>query len=286
MLEIGSVLVPILNGLSNGLALALAAVGLTLVFGVMHVVNLAHAEFYMVGAYLTLFLMGVLGNYWLALLIGAILTAIVALPVERLTLAPIRERDPIQSMIITFALLFVFHQLAFEVFGGHTRSLPMPVEGSINLGLLSYPANRLLIIVAAPIVLLLVWFFLEKTRYGLLIRASAQDIENARSLGVPVSKVYSITFALSAFLAAIAAGFLAPLRGVYPTMGLSVLLDIFIITIIGGLGSIPGAIIAALFIGFSRSISSIWIAPWVAEVVVLAAVILVLLVRPEGIFGE
>ena len=286
MIGLSEIAIPVLNGLSTGLSLALVAVGLTLVFGVMHVVNLAHTEFYMIGAYLILVLYGVVGNYWVALLLAAVAVVALALPVERLVFAPIRDREPVQSMIISFALLFISHRAAFEIFGGQIRSISTPVSGATDLWYVTYPTERLLIIVAAAIVLTLVWVFLEQTRYGLVIRASAQDIENARSLGIRVDRVYAMTFAISALLATIAAGFLAPIRGIYPTVGLTVLLDIFIIVIVGGMGSIPGAVVAALLIGLTRSIATVWIPPWTTQLLVFVLVIVVMLIRPQGIFSN
>lgn len=281
---IETLLISILNGLSTGLSIALIAVGLTLTFGVLHIINLAHAEFYMIGAYFTIVCIGVIGNYWLALLVASIAVAALSLPIERLTLEPIRDRDSIYSLIITFALLFISHQAAFEIFGGRTQSMEFPVSGSLTMGPVTYPTSRLVIIVAAGLILILVWLFLERTRFGLLIRACAQDIDNARNLGVPADRIYSLTFAFGAFLAAIAAGFLAPLSGVYPTMGLDVLIDAFIVVIIGGLGSIPGAILAALLVGLTRSFSVLVFPSWVAQLTVFALVIVVLLIKPEGIF--
>lgn len=285
MVGFQEVVIALLNGVSIGLSIALVAVGLTLIFGVMHVINFAHGEFYTLGAYFTLGLLGVVGNYWAALFIAGIFVVVISLFVERLTLAPIRNRDPIQSLIVTFGLVLVSEELIREVFGGNIKSLSMPVQGSLVVGPLSYPMRRIVVIVGALVVLSLVWLFLERTRLGIMIRASSQDIDAARTLGIPANRIYSFTFALSAFLAAIAAGFLAPIQGVYPSMGITVLLDAFIVVIVGGLGSIPGAILAALLIGFSRSFSVLWVPSSVALIGSFLILIVVLLLKPEGIFS-
>jgi branched-subunit amino acid ABC-type transport system permease component len=278
--------VQILNGLSYGFSIALLAIGLTLVFGIMDIVNFAHGEFYMMGAYGLLIVSGILGNFWISLISVAIVVSVVAVLIDKLTLEPIRDRDPMHSLIVTFGIVIILQQLALTIFGGDPRSITSPVTGAINFGPIFYPQIRLLTIGGAIVVLAFTWLFLEKTRIGILLRATGQDLTAARLLGVPATRIFSLTFALSAFLAVIGAGLLVPQRAIYPTMGGSVILDAFIVVILGGLGSISGAVIAALLLGLIQSLSVIWLPSYLAQVLGFFFMVIVLLFKPEGIFGE
>lgn len=285
MVDPSVVLSQVMNGLTFGFSIALVALGLSLIFGVMDIVNFAHGEFYMMGAFGIFLLAPVLNNFWLAVVVAALAVSVIGVLVERITIKPLRGRDPMQSLIVTFGLVLVFQQASFEAFGGEVRTVAAPIKGSISFAGITYPSFRIFIILVSPIIIGIVYQFLQRTRIGVLIRASAQDLETARTLGVPADRVFMLTFGLSALLAGIAAGFLVPIRSIYPTMGGDVILDAFIIVIIGGLGSIPGVIVAALAIGLVQSLSVIWLPAFASEVVSFALLIVVLLVRPSGLFG-
>jgi branched-chain amino acid transport system permease protein len=285
MVDPSVVLAQVMNGLTFGFSIALVALGLSLIFGVMDIVNFAHGEFYMMGAFGIFLLVPVLNNFWLAVVVAALAVAVIGILVERLTIKPLRGRDPMQSLIVTFGLVLIFQQASFEVFGGEVRTVAAPIKGSVSFAGITYPSFRIFIILFSPIIIGIVYQFLQRTRIGVLIRASAQDLETARTLGVPADRIFMLTFGLSALLAGIAAGFLVPIRSIYPTMGGDVILDAFIIVIIGGLGSIPGVIVAALAIGLVQSLSIIWLPAFASEVVSFALLIAVLLVRPSGLFG-
>ena len=278
-------IVQLLNGLSIGLSIALIASGLTLIFGVMDIVNFAHGEFYMIGAYGTVALVPIVGNFWVALVGAVIITVGISLLIERLTLKPLRGRDPLQSLIVTFGFVLVFQQLALEIFGGSPLEMPTPITGTLSIAGVTYPWIRIATIVGATIILAALFLFLSRTRLGIMMRASADDLNTARTLGVPADRVFSLSIGISAVLAALAAPFLAPIRGVTPTMGAGVIIPAFIVVIVGGLGSVTGAVVAALIIGMIEAMAVLFIPPFTAQIISLGVLILVLLARPEGLFG-
>lgn len=283
---LGEVLVQTLNGISIGLSIALIAASLTLIFGVMDIVNFAHGEFYMLGAYGTIVILPFVGNFWLGLVLAAIGVSLFALIVERLALKPIRDREPLQSLIVTFGLLLVLEQTVLEIFGGAPMGMPTPVTGTLNIAGITYPWVRVVAIFGSIIIFGALFLFLSRTRLGVMMRASAQDLDAARTLGVPADRVFAISFALSCGLAALAAGFLAPIRGVTPTMGSGVIVEAFIVVIVGGLGSVIGAVVAALIIGLTQSLSVIVLPAYATQIIALAFLIVVLLIKPEGLFGD
>jgi len=275
------------------LGIALIAAGLTLIFGVMDIVNFAHGEFYMLGAYgvviLLPYIAGVIGpgiGFWIALVLSSILVAIFAIVLERLTLKPIRERDPLQSLIVTFGVVLILQQAVLEIMGGSQRGMPIPVSGTFSAGAVTYPWLRIATIVGGAVVIIALFIFLRQTRLGIMMRASAQDLDTARTLGVDADRVFSASFAISAALAAFAAGFMGAIRGVAPTMGLTVILDAFIVVIVGGLGSVFGAVIAALLIGLTQALSVLWLPNFMDRIIALALLVVVLLIKPEGLFGD
>lgn len=286
----------IINGLSFGFSIALVAIGLSLVFGSMDIVNFAHGEFFMMGGYGLFFLLPILaglpliGESWAlvyvtAMIIAAAIVALIAIVIEKLTLEPLQGRDPLQSLIVTFGLVLILQQIAFELFGGGIKQVRPMVSGSVSLAGISYPSNRLIAILGALLLLGGVYWILVKTRFGIQIRAAAQDRETARSLGVQADRVFMAAFGLSAILAVFAAAFLVPLRSLYPTVGATVILDAFIVVIIGGLGSITGAVVAALLIGLMQSLTVLFLPPFASQIASFALLIVVLLVRPQGLMG-
>jgi branched-subunit amino acid ABC-type transport system permease component len=282
----GQILVQLLNGISIGLSIALIAAGLTLIFGVMDIVNFAHGEFYMLGAYGTIVLLPFIGNFWIGLVLVSVGVGLFGAALERLTLKPIRERDPLQSLIVTFGFILVLQQLILEIFGGSPRGMPTPISGTVNVAGITYPWVRIAAIVGAIAVLAALFVFLSRTRLGIHMRASAQDLDAARTLGVRSDRVFSMSFAISTALAALAAGFMAPIRGVSPTMGVGVIIDAFIVVIVGGLGSVIGAVVAALIIGLTQSMTVLVLPPYMSQIIALGLLVIVLLVKPTGLFGE
>jgi len=280
-----TLLVQLLNGLSIGLSIALIASGLTLIFGVMDIVNFAQGEFYMIGAYGTIALLSLVGNFWVGLAGAIVLAGVVGVGMERITLKPLRDRDPLQSLIVTFGFVLVFQQAALEIFGGSPRSMPTPITGTFSMFGITYPWIRISTIVGSAIILAGLFAFLSRTRLGIMMRASAEDLDTARTLGIPADRIFSISMAISAGLSAVSAAFLAPIRGVSPTMGAGVIVISFIVVIVGGLGSVTGAVGAALLIGLVQAMTVLFLPAFVSEIMALGVLILVLLVRPEGLFG-
>jgi branched-subunit amino acid ABC-type transport system permease component len=284
--EATTIVVQLLNGISIGLSIALIAAGLTLIFGVMDIVNFAHGEFYMIGAYGTIAFLPYLGNFWIAVAGAALFTAAFSVGMERVTLKPLRGRDPLQSLIVTFGFVLILQQLALEIFGGSPQEMPTPITGTLQIFGITYPWIRIAMIVGGVIILAALFYFLARTRLGIMMRASAEDLDTARALGVPSDRVFSLSIGISAILAALAAPFLGVVRGVNPTMGAGVIIPAFIVVIVGGLGSVWGAVVAALIIGLIESMTVLVLPPWMSQILALAVLIGVLLVRPEGLFGE
>lgn len=283
--EATTVVVQFLNGISIGLSIALIAAGLTLIFGVMDIVNFAHGEFYMIGAYATIAILPFVGFFWVSVILAALFAGVVGIAIERLTLKPLRGRDPLQSLIVTFGFVLIFQQAALEIFGGAPRGMPTPITGTLSIFGITYPWIRIATIVGGVIILAGLFFFLSRTRLGVMMRASAEDLDTARALGVPSDRVFSLSIGISAVLAALAAPFLGPIRGVNPTMGAGVIIVAFIVVIVGGLGSVRGAVVASLLIGLIESMTVLFIPPWMSQIIALLVLIVVLLAKPEGIFG-
>jgi branched-subunit amino acid ABC-type transport system permease component len=283
--EATTILVQLLNGVSIGLSIALIAAGLTLIFGVMDIVNFAHGEFYMIGAYGTIAFLPFIGNFWLAVAVGVLLTAVVGIGIERIALKPLRGRDPLQSLIVTFGLVLILQQAALEIFGGSPKDMPTPITGTVKFFGITYPWIRIATIIGAVVIIGALFVFLSRTRLGIMMRASAEDLDTARALGVPSDRVFSLSVAISAILAALASPLLGPIRGVNPTMGAGVIVTAFIVVIVGGLGSVRGAVVASLLIGLIESMTVLFIPPWMSQILALAVLIVVLLVKPEGLFG-
>jgi branched-subunit amino acid ABC-type transport system permease component len=287
MVEVNLIFTQLLNGFSIGLSIALVAMGLTLVFGVLNIVNLAHGEFFMLGGYgIFLLYPSIIGSFTVAVVLSAFIVSLIAILIEQLTLRPIRDRDPINTLIVTFAWIFILEQLAFEFFGGRTKTIEAPLQGSLNLVGISYPIWRLVVIVAGILTSIFIYVLLKRTRIGILIRASGDNLDMTRALGVSSRLIYISVFAFSAFLAVIAAGLVTPIQGVKPTIGISILIPAFIAVIIGGLGSVTGTFIAAVFVGVISSVSAIWLSPWITDITIFLLLIIILLYKPEGIFGH
>ncbi|MFB6311005.1 MAG: branched-chain amino acid ABC transporter permease [Salinirussus sp.] len=283
--QAGTIVVQLLNGISIGLSFALIAAGLTLIFGVMDIVNFAHGEFYMIGAYATLVVLPYVGIFWVGVAIAALISAAIAIIIERVTLKPLRGRDPLQSLIVTFGFVLILQQAALEIFGGSPKDMPTPITGTVKFFGITYPWIRIATIVGGLIIIAALFLFLRRTRLGIMMRASAEDLDTARALGVPSDRIFSLSMGISALLAALAAPFLGVIRGVNPTMGSGVIVTAFIVVIVGGLGSVQGAVVAALLIGLIESMTVLFIPPWASQILALGVLILVLLVKPEGLFG-
>ena len=282
-----TVLLPqLLHGLVFGAALGLLALGLTVIFGLLGVMNFAHGELYMLGAYAGIAVIGVAHSFWVALIAAPILVGLVAAVTEMTTLRPIYRREPLYGLILTFGLALVFREGARQIWGGDMRRVLPPFTGSTPLLGMTYPNYRLFLLAASSLILLALWLFFTRTRAGVVVRAAVQDAEMLDGLGVDVRRVFTLTFAASGALAALAGLLLAPIFTVYPQMGVEMILLAFIVVILGGMGSMGGSVVAAFIIGVAQSLFSLWMNPQRVAIAIFGIMIVVLIVRPRGLFGR
>jgi len=279
-----------LEGLVQAAVLCLIALGLSMVFGVMRVVNVAHGEFYMLGAVMAWWITGwFAGNpaigFIAAIIIGPLLVGVIAYFSERLILRKV-EYDPEATIVATIGILYIIQQLVLITFGPDARPVDTPFYFRIEFPWFGYSGYKLLVIGAAIMLLLAVWCVITRTRLGLVMRATQYDRETAQNFGVAVNQVYAIVFAAGAGLAAVAAVLIVPIQQAHYLMGRDPLLLSFIVVIIGGLGSIRGTLVAALIIGLSDGIISVFFSPTLAKMVSTLLVAMVLVFKPEGLFGS
>jgi branched-chain amino acid transport system permease protein len=284
---LAAVLLPqLLHGLVFGAALGLLALGLTVIFGLLGVMNFAHGELFMMGAYAGVAVIGLTGNFWIALLAAPLIVGVIAAVTEAATLRPLYRREPLYGLILTFGLALVFREGIRQIFGGDMRRIMPPFTGSTPLLGMTYPDYRLFLLAASSVILLAIWLFFTKTRAGIVVRAAVQDAEMLDGLGVNVRRVFTLTFAGSAALAALAGLLLAPVFTVYPYMGTEMILLAFIVVILGGMGSMGGSVAAAFAIGFAQSLFSLWMNPQRVAIAIFGIMLVVLIVRPRGFFGR
>jgi branched-chain amino acid transport system permease protein len=281
-------LIQLLNGVQYGLLLFLVASGLTLVFGIMGVINLAHGSFYMLGAYLAFSLSELTGNLFLAILLGIPLAVAFGLALERLFITWLYERDHLYQVPLTYGLILMIEETRSLVWGDDVHGVKVPgfLDFSIPLhGGLSYPAYRLFISAVCLVVALAMAVVLKRTRLGMRIRAGSANREMVQSLGIDVRFLYAVVFATGVALAAQAGMIAAPAASVFPGMGNQVLIVSFVVVVIGGIGSIRGALVGALLIGLADTCGKVAL-PQVAGMAVYVLMAGVLLWRPTGLFGR
>jgi len=274
-------------GLALGAIYVLFAIGLSLIFGMLTVVNFAHGAFYIVGAYAGLSMLMLGGNFWLCLVAVPLVVGLFGLVVERILIRPLYGRGIDYPLLLTFGLSYVMVELIRIAFGksGYPFDTPEILQGAVNIGVGYFPLYRLFVIGIAAVVLLGLWLFLERTSFGLIIRAGARDPQIVRVLGVNVSRVWLFVFGIGSGIAGLAGLLAAPLQGVIPEMGATILAEAFVVTVVGGMGSIGGAVIAGLLVGVVVSMTSLF-APEMAKVSIFALMAIVLLIRPQGFFGR
>jgi len=280
-------LLQLATGLALGSVYVLLALGLSLIFGMLTVVNFAHGAFFMVGAYVGVYTLGLTGNFWFSLLLVPLLTGILGLFIERLLVRPLYGRSIDDPLLLTFGLSYCLVDAIRAIFGiaGLPMSTPAILRGAVNIGVGYFPKYRLFLIIATALVVLLLWLFVEKTRFGLIMRAGARDSEIVRILGIDITKVWFVVFAIGTGIAGLSGILAAPIRAVTPEMGVPVLAESFVVTVVGGMGSLPGAVVAGLLVGVVYSLTSLY-APNYAEMSIFFLMALVLLVRPRGLFGR
>ena len=273
-----------LNGIVTGMILALVASGLTLIFGIMDVVNFAHGELFMLGAYIGVLVLTATGSFWLALILASLVVAILGAAMQIVTLRPLIGRDPLTTILATFGLSLILQNYVLWQFGPVARKISEPISAHFNLFYLEYPWYRLLIALLSAFIIGGFYLFLKYSKYGVWIRATTQDRVMAQAMGIPVPWVYTGVFAIGAGMAAASGVLFAPLAGVSHTMGLDWVLKAFIVVVVGGMGNLGGSILAAIFISLLESYASIWVNPSQAVIVSFVVLILTLLFRPTGLF--
>jgi len=281
-------LIQILNGIQEGLLLFLVASGLTLVFGIMGVINLAHGSFYMLGAYLAFALAQLTGNFFIAILLAVPLAIVFGLLLEALLFRPLYARDHLYQVLLTYGLILALEEVRSLVFGDDVHGVAVPrfLDFSIHLkGALSYPAYRLFMSVMCLAIAGGLWLMIQKTRLGMAIRAGSANREMVQSLGIDIAWVYRAVFALGVALAAFAGMIAAPVASVFPGMGNQILIISFVVVVIGGIGSIKGAFLGSLLIGLADTFGQVF-APELAGMTVYVLMAAVLLWRPAGLFGR
>jgi branched-subunit amino acid ABC-type transport system permease component len=277
-------LLQLANGLSFGVIFALIASGITLMWGIMDFINMAHGDLYMLGAYgVWLGLVIGIGSFWLALPLAVAGVVLIGLLLRLSVLRPIFDRPPLHTLLATYGVGLMLQQAVLAIFGPFSKEIALPVTGLVTVGPLRYPAYRVVVIVIGIVLIAVVGVLIQRSTYGLWIRAVAQDRAMTAALGVPVPRVYTVVFALGSGLAAIGGVLAAPLFGVSPTMGGEVILLAFIVVMIGGLGNYLGSVVGGVLIGEVIALGAIWLQPTVAYLAALGLLLVLLLVRPAGL---
>lgn len=282
---VSTVLFLLINGLIWGLIISLIALGLSLIFGVMGIVNMAHGDIYMAGAVLSFYVGAYFGNFWLSLIFVPILVILISVPMERFVLRPY-EGYHSSSMIATVGISFIIQQVALATYGGIPKKIMNPWPISFNLLGVDYPGYRVLVAGISILILMGLWLFLYRTSYGILVRASMQDREMANAMGIDVNKVLVTTFAMGSVLAAVGGVLAAPINQVFYLMGHDVILLSFIVVIIGGLGSLKGTLIAALSLCSLEAVLAAFLSPTQARAAIFVIMVVILMFRPRGLFTD
>lgn len=285
-MDVASFLIQLLNSVQYGLLLFMLAAGLTLIFGIMGVVNLAHGSFYMLGAYMAWSLAGVSGSFTTAIIAGVVLSVIFGLVLERILFRHFYRRDHLDQVLLTFGLIYIFEEMRSILWGDDVHGVAVPplLDGAIPLTeTMSYPVYRLFISGVCVALALGLYLLISKTRLGMKIRAGASNRDMTEALGVNIRLIHAIVFAIGVTLATVAGMIAAPISSVYPNMGSQVLIMCFVVVVIGGIGSVRGALIAALLVGLVDTFGKVLL-PQVAGMLVYMLMAAVLLWRPEGLF--
>jgi branched-chain amino acid transport system permease protein len=287
-MDIANFLIQLLNSVQYGLLLFMLAAGLTLIFGIMGVVNLAHGSFYMLGAYLAWALSARLGNLPLAIALGAVLAVLFGLALERLLFRHFYQRDHLDQVLLTFGLIYVFEEVRSLLWGDDVHGVPIPALLSASIPLtdnLSYPVYRLFLSAVCIALAIGLYLLISRTRLGMKIRAGAFNRDMAEALGINIKRIHALVFALGVGLASVAGMVAAPISSVYPNMGSQVLIMCFVVVVIGGIGSVRGALIAALLVGLVDTFGKVLL-PQASGMLVYVLMAAVLLWKPEGLFKQ
>jgi branched-chain amino acid transport system permease protein len=273
----------VVNGVVWGLVIALIALGLALIFGILEVINVAHGSLYMLGAVLGWYVLETTGSFWVALAVAPVAVGVLSMAMERVILRPV-ENEKILTIIATTGILLILQHSVLATFGGGVQRIPNPVPGAVSLLGIRYPTYRLLVAAFSLCTIGLLWLFLTRTRWGLWLRAVRQDARMATALGIRISRVYMLAVGLGGFLAALGGVLAAPIVVIQYQMGFDILATTFIVVVIGGFGSLFGAAAVAVLLGVLEGVTSVFTTPTWARIVSLLVMSAILLARPEGIF--
>lgn len=277
-----------INGLSIGVAVVLMALGLTIIFGLLDVINMAHGECYALGAFAVVVILGMGLSFWWALVLTPLIMGVLGYALERGLIQKVfhsKDRHTL-TLLLTFGIATVLEDVIKIVFGANPRRVEAPVSGGTELLGLFFPNYRLFVMLLGGAIIVAVWLLVFRTSLGAIVRAAAYDKDMSASLGIPVSRVYALTFAFGVALAGIAGVLLAPIYSVFPTMGRDFVLMAFSVVIIGGMGSIKGAVLAGLLLTQVQSLSSLFISPVWNDTLLFGIMVVVLMWRPQGLFGK
>lgn len=290
-MDVGAFFTQLLNGVTVGMVYVLLAAGLSIIFGVMDVINFAHGEFYALGAYFAVAIAGALGGagfgFWAALIIAPLLVGVVGGAIERLTVRPLYGRNPLYHILLTFGLVLVIGDLIEFVWGTTPQAFdpPSSLAGTLTLAGFEYSLYNYFVIVAGAVIALGTWYALTETRVGIIIRGGAQDRGMMRALGIDIDRYYTLVFAFGCVLAAVGGIILGAKQTVAPGMGASIIIPAFVVVVLGGLGSFRGAVIGGLIIGIVQTLARAYVAS-LTGIVVYLLLIGILLIRPQGLFGD
>ncbi len=285
-MTVASLVQAALNGFILGLIYVAIAIGLTIIFGMLRLVNFAHGAFYAIGAYIGLLIAQQYGFGW-ALIAGPIAVAIFAVVLDRVVLRFFYDKEPTAQILLTFGIAIIVEESLRLKFGGTTQQYAMPswLDGSLAIAGLQYPAYRIYLALGVMAVVALVWLFISRTNYGLIVRAGVRDRTMVQLLGGNVQQASTLIFALGAALAGLVGVAASPIYSIDPQTGFNFLIPSFVVVVIGGLGSFWGAVAGGIIVGELSAFTTL-IYPSAAEVIIYVAMALVLLVRPQGLFGE
>ena len=275
-----------LNGLALGMIYVMLAMGLTIVWGMMDIINFSHGLFYALGAYLAYTYVSLTGNFWGALLVVPLVSGAIGMLLERLLLRKLYGENILYQILMTFGVALIGRELLILIYGpvGKSFSMPDALAGVVQVGSLFFPLYRVAIVIFVSFLTLAMWFFIEKTRYGSIVRAGTENADMVRCLGIKISLVFTLIFGLAQAVAGLGGVLAAPMRGVEPFMGDLILGICFAVVVIGGMGSFLGAVVGGLIVGLSQSLITL-VMPSASVIVVFVVMAGILLVRPRGLMG-
>ena len=287
MPEFSTLLAQVFTGLVLGMIYVLLAIGLSLIFGLMTVVNFAHGALFMLGAYFGVFLLTYTKSFWVALIVAPLMVGAIGLLMERFLIRRLYGRSPDDPLLLTFGLSLILVEGVKVLWGkiGLTLDPPRALAGAVDLGFMAFPAYRLFLIGITVAVLIGLYFFLGRTNIGLIIRAGSRDPLMVRALGIDLGRIWLVVFGIGTALAGLAGILAGPMRGAYAEMGVTMVIESFVVIVVGGMGSLLGAVVAGLLIGQVVGLTTLFV-PKAAEIMVFVVMAVVLLVRPSGLFGE